>query len=124
MQELLLYIGSGIIFLWGIGHLLPTRDIVSGFGDLTPDNRRVLTMEWVAEGLTLCFIGVLVAITTLLAGPELIATRLVIRASATMLLVLAALSAFTGARTAVLPMKLCPWIKSAVALMYLAATLI
>jgi len=52
MQAALLYAGAGVIFLWGVGHLMPTRGVVLGFGDLSPDNTRIITMEWMAEGLT------------------------------------------------------------------------
>lgn len=124
MHELLLYVGSATIFLWGVGHLIPTRNIVFAFGSLSEDNRRILQMEWVAEGLTLCFLGVVVALTARAIGAELPASRLVVRLSAVMLLSLAVLSAFTGARTSVLPMRLCPWIKSAVAALFLVATAI
>jgi hypothetical protein len=41
-----------------------------------------------------------------------------------MLLILAAVSAFTGARPAVLPMRLCPWVKAMAALAFLVATLV
>jgi hypothetical protein len=36
---LLLYIGSAIIILWGIAHLVPTRAIVKGFGGIVEMNR-------------------------------------------------------------------------------------
>ena len=61
-QALLLYIGSAVIFLWGLGHLMPTRNVVADFGDISADNKKIITMEWVIEGLTLCFLGVLVAV--------------------------------------------------------------
>ena len=124
MQAALLYVGASVIFLWGIGHLAATRGVVSGFGPISPDNRRVITMEWLAEGLTLCFLGVLVGISAFVLGCDHAGTGLVARACAVMLLTLAIVSAFTGARTVVLPMKLCPFIKSAVAAAYFAATLI
>jgi hypothetical protein len=116
--SILLYIGSIVIFLWGAGHLAPTRSIVAGFGTLSDDNRRIITMEWVAEGLTLCFIGLLAFIVTMAAGLDNATPILVIRVLAYMLLVMALLSAFTGARTSILPMKLCPYVKTAVAILF------
>ena len=124
IQATLLFIGSAVIFLWGVGHLLPTRNVVAGFGELSSDNTKIITMEWLIEGFTLCFLGVLVALVALILGPLGAATHLVARATAAMLLIMATVSAFTGARTAVLPMKLCPFIKSAVALMFLIATVV
>jgi hypothetical protein len=122
MSTLLTYIGAGIIFLWGVGHLVPTRNIVRGFGSLGDDNRRIITMEWLAEGLTLCFIGVLAAVTQAVAGPGSLAATIVLWSCAAMLLVLATLSVFTGARTSILPMRLCPIVKSAAAVLFIAAT--
>jgi hypothetical protein len=75
-------------------------------------------MEWMAEGLALCFIGVLAFITALVGSPGNQVAVTVIRALGVMLLVMAALSAFTGARTSILPMKLCPYIKTGVALLF------
>jgi len=121
MAAFLYYTGSIAIFLWGIGHLMPTRGIVRAFGPLTGDNRRIITMEWIAEGMTLCFIGVLVFIPAVMFGPESPTTVFAGRAGAGMLLAMAVLSAFTGARTSVLPMRLCPIVKTAVALLFLWA---
>jgi hypothetical protein len=120
----LLFSGSAVIFLWGVGHLVPTRNVVADFGDITQDNRKIITMEWLIEGLTLCFLGVLVALSVSILGPLNPATQLVARAAGVMLLLLAVVSAFTGARTAVLPMKLCPYIKTVVALAFLTATFV
>lgn len=124
MASVLAYAGSGIIVLWGIGHLIPTRGIVAGFGPISGDNTHVIAMEWIAEGLTLCFLGVLSAAVWAAAGPTNPATDVVLRLCAGMLLVLATLSSFTGARTSVLPMKLCPVVKTIVAAMLIAATVV
>jgi hypothetical protein len=124
IQAVLLYVGSAIIFLWGVGHLAPTRNVVADFGDITADNEKIITMEWLIEGFTLCFLGVLVALCASILGPTNPATHLVARAVGVMLLLLATVSAFTGARTALLPMKLCPYIKTAVAVAFLIATFV
>lgn len=124
MATALAYVGAGAIFAWGVGHLMPTRSVVAGFGALTTDSARIITMEWVAEGLTLCFIGVLTAVFTAQVGVATPGGALVLRACAGMLLVLALVSSFTGARTAVLPMRLCPVVKSAVATIFLVASFV
>lgn len=107
-----LYIASTVIFVWGVAHIAAFRSVVEGFGVLSTDNRRIITMEWIAEGLTLAFIGVLTFLVTV--GAETLAP-LVVRTSAVMLLAMAAMSATTGARTAIVPMKLCPFVKTVVA---------
>lgn len=119
-----LYIGSAIIILWGIAHIVPTKSIVSGFGTLSMDNTRILTMEWVAEGLTLIFLGALVLLTTLIIGTGNPTANVVNLSAAGMLFVMAIWSAFTGARTSVLPMKACRFVKSIVALLFILAVVL
>jgi hypothetical protein len=115
LNNLLLYLGSGLITLWGIAHLIPTRAIVRGFGGISAENKLIITMDWVAEGLTLIFIGLLVFFVTLIAGPVVVVARAVYRLCFGMLVVLAVLSFFTGARTSIVPMKICPFVKLLVA---------
>ena len=124
MNEILLYIGSGLIILWGIGHFIPTKAIVSGFGDISEDNKKIITMEWVAEGLALCFIGALVLLVTLLAGYEAEAANIVYLASAVMLLVMALLTLLTGARTSVVAIKICPAVKTIVAVLFILGSVL
>ena len=103
---ILLYAGAIIITVWGIAHILPVKSVVKGFGQISQDNKRIITMEWIAEGLTLCFIGVLVFLVTFLAGPQNQGSKIVYWASAAMLVMMAILTASTGSRTPVLPMKI------------------
>jgi hypothetical protein len=121
---ILLYTGSVIILIWGLAHIIPTKSVVAGFGTLSKDNFRIITMEWVAEGLTLMFIGILVLATTLFIGPSSPAARLVFYLAAGMLIVMAVWSGFTGARTSILPMKACPFVKSIVAILFILAGLL
>jgi hypothetical protein len=118
LRYVFVLIGSLVITLWGIAHLFPTRSVVNGFGSISLDNRRILTMEWVAEGLTLCFIGVLVLLVTWFAGPQNLVSVLVYRAAAWMLVVMAALTLVTGAKTSITPIKVCPLVKSLVAILF------
>lgn len=117
MNELFLYVGSIALFLWGIGHLAPTKSIVLGFGVLTDDNRRIITMEWIMEGLALIFIGVLVFLVTVFGGYYHPVSVLVIRSCAVMLIVMSAVSFATGGKTSVVPMKICPYVKAIVAIL-------
>jgi hypothetical protein len=112
---ILLYAGSVTILLWGLAHIVPTRSVVNGFEPLGVDNRRVLTMEWVAEGMTLMFLGVLSLLATLLLSRTAPGAILIYRAVALMLVLLAGWTAVTGGRTAIVHFKICPVIKTAVA---------
>ena len=123
ISNILLYVGSIVITLWGIAHIIPTRSVVDGFGSISADNKRIITMEWVAEGLALCFIGLLVLAVTLWGGTPNAASLVVYRASALMLLVKAIWTAVTGAQTAIVPIKICPWVKTAVAVLFVLGTM-
>ena len=124
LQSILLFSGAGIVILWGIAHIIPTRSVVKGFGELSQDNRRIITMEWVAEGLTLIFIGVLVLLVEALGDPQASTGILVIRACAGMLLAMAAWTFVTGGKTAIVPIKICPLVKSTVAVLFLLGTVL
>jgi hypothetical protein len=121
---ILLYVGAGVITMWGIAHIIPTKAVVNGFGQISRDNRRIITMEWIAEGLALCFIGLLVLFVTLWGGSQSEASIIVYRISAAMLLVMAILTALTGARTSILPIKICPAVKIAVAILFFLGTVL
>lgn len=118
VNDVLLYIGSGIIILWGIAHLIPTRAIADGFGEISGDNRRVLVMEVIAEGLTLIFIGVLVILVTSLAGSGTYTADIIYITCAVMLIIMGLVTQMTGARTPVILYKICPYVKTAVAILY------
>ncbi|MFC2059799.1 hypothetical protein ACFLTZ_01735 [Chloroflexota bacterium] len=118
VADMLLYVGAGLITLWGIAHLIPTKSIVSGFGPISEDNKKIIAMESIAEGLTLGFIGVLVIMVTSLAGSQSQAAHIVYIVCAVMLLIMAILTTVTGARTSILPYKICPVVKTVVAVLF------
>ncbi len=61
MKGRILFVISGLLnILWGISHLFPSGNVVRGFGSISLDNRRIILMEWINEGFTLIFIGLLV----------------------------------------------------------------
>jgi hypothetical protein len=124
VNDILLYGGAGIIAFWGLSHAAAIRGVLAGFGAISDDNWKIITMEWLAEGLTLCFIGVLVILTRVYGAGAGRLASVVYYACAGMLLVLAALSALTGARTKIIPMRMCPFIKTGVAAMLIFGNLL
>jgi len=124
MNDILLYIGSALITVWGIAHIIPTKNVVKGFGTISDDNKRIITMEWVAEGLTLCFIGLLVLFVTVLENSQDNVSLIVYRASAGMLIVMAGWTALTGARTPIVPIKICPFVKTIVAILFILGSVL
>ena len=122
MQIALLYTGAALTALWGIAHLIPTRGVVAGFGDISDDNRQIITMEWIVEGVSLLFIGVLVTIVTAI-DPTAAVSRAVYIVSAAGLLVLAMVSLFTGFKVRFLPFRLCPVIFTASAVLLIIGAL-
>ena len=106
---ILIYLGAALTALWGIAHLFPTKSVVEGFGDISIDNKRIITMEWIVEGVALIFIGLLVAAVTYFDLSSLV-SRVVYVLAAIGLLVLAIVSIFTGFKVSFVPFKLCPFI--------------
>jgi hypothetical protein len=109
MGQFLIYPGALFLFFWGIAHLFPTRAVVEGFGDISLDNRRIIAMEWIIEGLSLIFIAAIVASVTFI-DPTGAASKAVYWLSFVMLNCLSLVSLFTGFKVSFLPFKLCPLI--------------
>jgi len=103
----LILLGAFTVAVWGIMHLIKTRPVVAGFEPLSDDNRHVLRMEWIVEGVALIFVSVLVATITLAQEPSAASSKLVYLMSSAFLLTMAVVSLFTGARASLLPYKLC-----------------
>jgi hypothetical protein len=106
-DSLLLYIGAALPFLWGVAHLFPIANVVKGFGEINADNKNIITMEWIVEGVSLIFIGFLVAGVTIIDATSK-AAGVVYLSSAGILIILAVVSLFTGFKVNFLPFKLCP----------------
>jgi hypothetical protein len=120
-NQILLYLGSAFVLIWGAAHLFPARSVVKGFGDISLDNRRIITMEWVVEGVSLVFIGVLVATVTYIDYTSMI-SRTVSWVSFVMLNALSVISLFTGFKVRFLPFKLCPVIFTTSSILILLGT--
>jgi len=118
---LLAYVASAILIACGSAYLAPTRTVAASFGAISADSRRMLIMEWMAEGITHISIGLLVILATAIAGAGDPTTQLVYVVSAGILVVLAGLTAGTGARTPVIWFRVCPFVlTSSAALLVLA----
>lgn len=122
--SVLLYTESIAIILWGIAHIVPIKSVVSGFGAISQDNLRILTTEWIAEGLTFCLIGLLALFLAFSGGPHSAVTANVYRTCAIMLILMAVLSLFPRARTSIVFFKICPGLKTTVAVLFLLGTVV
>jgi hypothetical protein len=119
----LLYLGSGLTILWGISHLIPTKGVVNDFGDISEDNRHIITMEWIVEGVSLLFIGVLVSIVTAI-DPNSLVSQAVYLVSSIGLIVLAIVALFTGFKVDFFPFKMCPVILTISAILILVGAFV
>ncbi|MFW9993987.1 MAG: hypothetical protein ACFFD4_18225 [Candidatus Odinarchaeota archaeon] len=124
VNDIMLYLGSIALVFWGTFHILPVKSIVKGYGDTSEDNKHIITMEWIAGGLGIIFLGALVGLTTLLGGSEEPVSILVYWLSGTMLVILTGLHLLTGFRTSIIPMKICPAILGSAAVLILLATVL
>jgi hypothetical protein len=120
MSDALAYVAAAIVFVWGVLHAIPTRNVVAGFGDISPDNRLVITQEWLAEAMTMWFIAAITVVVT--AAGDSDAVLWIYRTSAAMLFALAAVTTLTGARTPVIWFKICPFLQSGAAMVLVAAS--
>ncbi len=121
--NLLLYLASLLLVVWGVVHLFPTKNVVKGFGDISLDNQHVITMEWINEGVMLIFIGVLTAAVTLVDPTNLVA-RTVYWLAIIMLNALSIISLFTGSKVNFLPYRLCPIIFTGSSLLILTGMIL
>lgn len=112
------YAGAASVLIWGVAHLLPTRGTVKGFGDISRENRLILTMEWITEGVSLISIGTVVGVVSWVDHGSVVALSVFWVTSGT-LLALGVLSLFTGFRVSFLPYKLCPFIFTGSAILIL-----
>lgn len=116
MKKSLFYVSGILTLLWGIAHLFPTANVVKGFGDISTDNRLIITMEWMVEGFTLIFLGLLIFVVTITDATSKLAKNVLV-SIVVMLFAMAILSLFTGFGVNFLPFKLCPFIFSASAIL-------
>jgi hypothetical protein len=109
LNHILLYLGSALPLFWGTSHLFATKPVVRGFGDISLDNRRIIAMEWIVEGVALIFIGVLTASVTYADRTSMV-SAVVYWLSFGVLNTLSVISLFTGFHIRFLPFKLCPFL--------------
>jgi hypothetical protein len=121
-MDVIAYLAAALVALWGVAHAVPTRQVVRGFAPISGDNRRIVIQEWLAEAFTMSGIAALV-VTVTTSASDAVATAWVYRSSAGLLLALAILTSFTGARTPVIWFKICPVLLSCSALLLMIASL-
>jgi hypothetical protein len=117
-NKILLFAGAALPFLWGVAHLFPTKSVVKGFGDITADNKKIIAMEWIVEGVALMFIGAVVLAVTLIDRTGR-ASKAVYLLSFVTLNVLSVVSLKTGFKVSFVPFKLCPAILTAASILIL-----
>lgn len=122
MMDAFALVAAGIVFLWGVSHIIPTKQVVAGFGDISQDNRRIITMEWVAEGLSFMFVAALIVAVTWSGDTLEAAEDLVYRVSSGFLITIGVWTAMTGARTGVIWFKACPVVMSVSSGLLIAAS--
>ena len=116
MKKKLLYLAGILTLLWGTAHLFPTAGVVENFGDISNDNKLIITMEWIVEGMALIFLGLLTIVVTWTDTESKVSKRIYLLVIC-MLFSLTVLSLFTGFRVAFLPFKICPIIFSVSAIL-------
>lgn len=124
MATALACLAAALVALWGLAHAIPTSRVLAGFRPITRDNRLVVIQEWLAEAFTMWGLAALVVSAAIVGGPGSHASQWVYRLVAALLIALAILTGFTGARTPVIWFKICPVLLTSSAALLLAASLI
>jgi len=101
--------------------VVPTRQVVAGFGPIGADNRLVIMQEWLAEALTMWGIAAVVIAATAAGGAATDVRDWVYRVAAALLAALGVLTAVTGARTSVVWFKVCPVVMAVAVVLLLVA---
>ena len=111
INQILIFVGGAVTLIWGVSHLFPTKSVVKGFGEISRDNKHIITMEWIVEGVALIFIGIIVVGVTIIERVNNV-SAFVYLSSVAVLIILAVISLFTGYKVNFLPFKLCPFLFS------------
>jgi len=122
MSAVLAYLSAALLAAWGTAHAIPTRQVLAGFNPITPDNRRIIQQEWLAEAITMWGLAAVTIAATAAGGTTTDTRAWVYRTVAALLIALAALTTLTGARTPVIWFKICPVLLSIAAALLLAAS--
>ncbi len=123
INQVLAYLGAVFILFLGSAHLIHTKRVVVNFGDISKDNRHVIMMAWITEGMALIFIGALVVTVTFVDAASLV-TRAVYWLTFLGLNVLSVVSLFTKFRVSFLPFKLYPVIFTGASILILLGALL
>jgi hypothetical protein len=123
LSTIMVVTGGILMSGWGVAHLTATRSIVREFSTLPLQTRLIVLKEWIAEGFTLCSLGLLVLMMAVLGGKANPFAVLVCRLLSLLLLSLAGLGLVTGARSPVILLKISPWTTTAAALLILLGTI-
>ncbi len=107
INQILLYAGATLPLIWAVAHLFPTQNVVAGFGAISVDNKRIITMEWINEAAALMFIAAVVFAVTWIDHTSTISTT-VYWLSIVALNALSVISLLTAFKINFLPYKLCP----------------
>ena len=107
INQILLYAGAALPLFWGIAHIFPTKNIVAGFGEISNDNKRIITMEWINEAVALIFVAAVVFAVTWIDHTSASA-KVIYWLSFIALNTLSVISLATAFKIDFLPYKLCP----------------
>lgn len=109
INSIILHVSAAMLVIWGIAHLFPTHSVVKNFGHVSMDNKHIIAMEWIAEGVFIIFIGSIIAVLTYFDYKNDISIVIYLICFVA-LNILALVSLFTGFKIRFLPFRLCPFI--------------
>jgi hypothetical protein len=123
MSATLAYLAAAFIALWGVVHVIPTRRVVASFGAISASSGRIITQEWLAEGITMWGIAAFVIASTAATGAGDVRDW-VYRVAAGLLVAVGVLTGLTGVRTGVVWFKICLLVMAVGAALLLTASFV
>jgi hypothetical protein len=121
VRDVLAYLAGAILVVWGVVHVVPTRQVVRSMEPSTNDSRLVITQEWIGESLAMWGLATLVIVAAATATP--VATEnWIYRITASIVAAIGVLTALTGARTPVVWFKICLVVLATVVALLLSAS--
>jgi hypothetical protein len=135
--QILLSLGAIFIISCGTIHIFLTKSIINGF-NIIGEQKRLTFMEWIVEGLTLYFVGILILIVSFSGLYQEFLSKILLWASFLLLLSMTVLSLMTVANLKTKDLNLqtlkkkiinfhlksCPIVKLSSGILFLLATFV
>lgn len=110
MNEVLLYIGSGLLTLLGIIHFASTKPALTDFDRLSKDDFRIALMQWLGTGVALVYVGVVTILVVTYGDPAGTSTRIALVSGVAFAFTFSVLSLLIYSKPKTMPAPVIPFV--------------